>query len=187
MIKLSARNVRKVWDEYVATCNMTFGAPSHHVAGLAADLATRPAQIRLAAKFLLSEAYVAGELRSFPPFLPRRKSQPTFSASLKYVPRFVNDAALVASLNTSWARRSRGEAVSEGDNKQLDDFLREANRDGERIVEDCTVFVQKVKATISKKDPLFFHKTCILLGVDYDEPSPSLGWTILWVLFPGSK
>ncbi len=175
MIKLSARDAGKAWDKYVAVCDAIFGAPNHRLAALSSDLETPPAQMPVAAKLLLSAAYTAGELA---------RIQPIFMEWLKYVPRFVDNPSQVTSLNALWERRLRGEDTPSDESRFLDEFLRRTNSDGVRLIADCEAFLRKVHDTIAKDDRLFFHKTCILLGLDYDEPNPPLGRTIMKVLFP---
>jgi len=175
MIKLSAHDAGKAWDTYVAVCNLTFGAPKHLIAESATALDTPPSQIPLAAKFVLCGTYAAGEIDKYLPIV---------TDWLKYIPRFINNQEQVNSLNSSWAERSRGEVLGEDESCTLDTFLQQSNVTAAQVVEECEAFVRKMKSTISQNDPLIFHKGCILLGIDYDEASPSLKLYIKKFLFP---
>ena len=175
MIKLSARDAGKAWEKYIVVCDGNFGAPNHRIAALSTELETPKSQIPLAAKLLLAIAYSENEAE---------KVLPLASDWLKYIPRFLEDAHVVSELNTLWAKRSRGVPLSSDENNLLDDYLRRSEAEATCYSDDCTRFLAKVEKSISKNDRLIFHKACILLGVDYDEPNPPLLRMIWKTLFP---
>ena len=175
MIKLSARDAGKAWEKYIAVCDSNFGAPNHRVAALSAELDSLPNQVPLAAKLLLAIAYSENEAQNILHFI---------SDWLKYIPRFIGDTQLVERLNALWAKRSQGAPLSGDENIILDEFLRKTTAEATSIVDDCTRFLARVENSILKNDRLVFHKACILLGVDYDEPNPPLFRMIWKILFP---
>ena len=164
----------KEWESFVTVCDVTFGAPNQWIIALSTGNDFSLSHILIIAKFMLATACLTEELNII---------QPSITNWLKYTPRFSSDPSKVITLNSLWKSRSKGEEVSEEENFLLNKYLQDVQLEASKIIQDCKSFLETVQHTIISNDPLVFHKTCVLLGVDFDEPNVSLTRTLKHTLF----
>lgn len=178
MPMLNAEDSGRAWETFVLKCDELFGLMGNKIAALSTELERPPVRLMLDVKLLLAAAYSAEVLE---------EAVPLFFKGLRYLPRYISDPVVVRDLNRAWQTMLSGVELSHDDSTRLDEFLAQSREKANQIEAECTAFLEKVKTSIPSKDPLLFHKVCILLGADFDQPTPSIGRTILGVLFPSQS